>query len=59
MEISIEADSIHFKPILLTALAAMIGAAVILAEPNLPGAGNLAAVRARLVIPAIYRVLRT
>jgi multidrug efflux pump subunit AcrB len=33
----IEAGAIRFKPILLTALAAMIGAAVILADPIFQG----------------------
>ena len=65
-EILIEAGSIRFKPILLTALAAMIGAAVILADPIFQGlaisllfglvSSTLLTV---LVIPAIYRVLRT
>ena len=36
-EILIEAGSIRFKPILLTALAAMIGAAVILTDPIFQG----------------------
>lgn len=36
-EILIEAGSIRFKPILLTALAAMIGAAIILADPIFQG----------------------
>ena len=65
-EILIEAGSIRFKPILLTALAAMIGAAVILTDPIFQGlaisllfgliSSTLLTV---LVIPAIYRVLRT
>ena len=48
-QVLLEAGAIRFKPILLTALAAMIGAAVILADPDLPGARDLAPVRARLV----------
>ena len=66
VEILIEAGSIRFKPILLTALAAMIGAAVILAEPIFQGLAisllfGLASstLLTVLVIPAIYRVLRT
>jgi len=65
-EVLIEAGSIRFKPILLTALAAMIGAAVILADPIFQGlaisllfglmSSTLLTV---LVIPAIYRVLRS
>ncbi len=65
-EILIEAGSIRFKPILLTALAAMIGAAVILADPIFQGLAisllfGLASstLLTVLVIPAIYRVLRT
>ena len=45
----LEAGAIRFKPILLTALAAMIGAAVILDRPDLPGPGDLAALRPRLL----------
>ncbi|GEO86177.1 MULTISPECIES: efflux RND transporter permease subunit [Alphaproteobacteria] len=62
----IEAGSIRFKPILLTALAAMIGAAVILTDPIFQGLAisllfGLASstLLTVLVIPAIYRVLRT
>ena len=51
-EILIEAGAIRFKPILLTALAAMIGAAVILDRPDLPGPRDLAPVRPRLLDPA-------
>lgn len=61
----IEAGAIRFKPILLTALAAIIGAAVILADPIFQGlaisllfgliSSTLLTV---LIIPAIYRVLR-
>jgi len=65
-EILIEAGSIRFKPILLTALAAMIGAAVILTDPIFQGLAisllfGLASstLLTILVIPAIYRVLRT
>ena len=64
--ILVEAGSIRFKPILLTALAAMIGAAVILADPIFQGLAisllfGLASstLLTVLVIPAIYRVLRT
>ncbi|SNX73851.1 multidrug efflux pump subunit AcrB [Cereibacter ovatus] len=62
----LDAGAIRFKPILLTALAAMIGAAVILADPIFQGlaislffglmSSTLLTV---LVIPAIYRVFRT
>lgn len=65
-EIVIEAGAIRFKPILLTALAAMIGASVILTDPIFQGlaisllfgliSSTLLTV---LVIPAIYRVMRT
>ncbi|WP_176085626.1 efflux RND transporter permease subunit [Martelella sp. HB161492] len=65
-ETLIEAGAIRFKPILLTALAAIIGAAVILADPIFQGlaisllfgliSSTLLTV---LIIPAIYRVLRT
>ncbi|HMQ95240.1 MAG TPA: efflux RND transporter permease subunit, partial [Amaricoccus sp.] len=65
-ETLIEAGSIRFKPILLTALAAMIGAAVILTDPIFQGLAisllfGLASstLLTVLVIPAIYRVLRT
>jgi multidrug efflux pump subunit AcrB len=61
----LEAGSIRFKPILLTALAAMIGAAVILADPIFQGLAisllfGLASstLLTVLVIPAIYVVLR-
>ncbi len=64
-EILIEAGAIRFKPILLTALAAMIGAAVILTDPIFQGLAisllfGLASstLLTVLVIPAIYRVLR-
>ena len=65
-EIVIEAGAIRFKPILLTALAAIIGASVILTDPIFQGlaisllfgliSSTLLTV---LVIPAIYRVMRT
>ncbi|MCR4268537.1 efflux RND transporter permease subunit [Nitratireductor sp. ZSWI3] len=65
-EVLVEAGAIRFKPILLTALAAMIGAAVILADPIFQGLAisllfGLASstLLTVLVIPAIYRVLRT
>jgi multidrug efflux pump subunit AcrB len=64
-EVLLEAGAIRFKPIALTALAAMIGAAVILTDPIFQGlaisllfgllSSNLLTV---LVIPAIYVVLR-
>ncbi len=64
-EVLIEAGSIRFKPILLTALAAMIGAAVILTDPIFQGLAisllfGLASSTALtvLVIPAIYVALR-
>ena len=65
-ETLLEAGAIRFKPILLTALAAMIGAAVILTDPIFQGLAisllfGLASstLLTVLVIPAIYRVLRT
>ena len=65
-EILIEAGAIRFKPILLTAIAAMIGAAVILTDPIFQGLAisllfGLASstLLTVLVIPAIYRVMRT
>ena len=64
-EVLLEAGAIRFKPILLTALAAMIGAAVILADPIFQGLAisllfGLASstLLTVLVIPAIYVVLR-
>jgi multidrug efflux pump subunit AcrB len=61
----LEAGAIRFKPILLTALAAMIGAAVILFDPIFQGLAisllfGLASstILTVLVIPAIYIVLR-
>ncbi|MEE4347640.1 MAG: efflux RND transporter permease subunit, partial [Paracoccaceae bacterium] len=66
VDILIEAGAIRFKPILLTALAAMFGATVILADPIFQGlalsllfglfSSTLLTV---LVIPAIYRVFKT
>jgi multidrug efflux pump subunit AcrB len=64
-DVLLEAGAIRFKPILLTAIAAMIGAAVILADPIFQGLAisllfGLASSTALtvLVIPAIYVVLR-
>ena len=66
VDILLEAGAIRFKPILLTAIAAMIGAVVILADPIFQGLalsllfGLLSSTLLTvLVIPAIYRVLRT
>jgi multidrug efflux pump subunit AcrB len=66
VDILIEAGAIRFKPILLTAIAAMIGAVVILTDPIFQGLAisllfGLASstLLTVLVIPAIYRVLRT
>lgn len=65
VEVLLEAGAIRFKPILLTALAAMIGAAVILTDPIFQGLaisllfGLLSSTLLTvLVIPAIYVVLR-
>ncbi|MFO1033530.1 MAG: efflux RND transporter permease subunit [Hyphomicrobiales bacterium] len=64
-EVLLEAGSVRFKPIVLTAVAAMIGAAVILADPIFQGLAisllfGLASSTALtvLVIPAIYMALR-
>ncbi|RWL78794.1 MAG: efflux RND transporter permease subunit [Mesorhizobium sp.] len=64
-DILLEAGAIRFKPILLTALAAMIGAAVILTDPIFQGLAisllfGLASstLLTVLVIPAIYVALR-
>ncbi|MGE5566146.1 MAG: efflux RND transporter permease subunit, partial [Parcubacteria group bacterium] len=64
-EVLLEAGAIRFKPILLTALAAMIGASVILFDPIFQGLAisllfGLASstLLTVLVIPAIYIVLR-
>lgn len=66
VDVLLEAGAIRFKPILLTALAAMIGAAVILADPIFQGLAisllfGLASstLLTVLVIPAVYRVLRS
>ncbi len=66
VETLIEAGATRFKPILLTAIAAMIGAAVILADPIFQGLalsllfGLLTSTALTvLVIPAIYRVFKT
>lgn len=63
--ILLEAGAIRFKPILLTALAAMFGATVILADPIFQGLalsllfGLLTSTLLTvLVIPAIYRVFK-
>ena len=64
-DILLEAGAIRFKPILLTALAAMIGAAVILTDPIFQGLAisllfGLASstLLTVLVIPSIYVALR-
>ncbi len=64
-DVLLEAGSIRFKPILLTAIAAMIGAAVILSDPIFQGLAisllfGLASstLLTVLVIPAIYLALR-
>jgi multidrug efflux pump subunit AcrB len=64
-EVVLEAGAVRFKPILLTALAAMIGAATILLDPIFQGLAisllfGLASstLLTVLVIPAIYVVLR-
>ncbi|MBN05766.1 efflux RND transporter permease subunit [Ponticaulis sp.] len=64
-EVLLDAGAIRFKPIVLTALAAMIGAAVILTDPIFQGLAisllfGLASSTALtvLVIPAIYIALR-
>ena len=66
IDILIEAGATRFKPILLTALAAMIGAAVILVDPIFQGLaisllfGLLTSTALTvLVIPAIYRLTKT
>jgi multidrug efflux pump subunit AcrB len=65
VEVLLEAGAIRFKPILLTALAAMIGAAVILTDPIFQGLaisllfGLISSTALTvLVIPAIYVVLQ-
>jgi len=64
-DVLLEAGAVRFKPILLTALAAMIGAATILLDPIFQGLAisllfGLASstLLTVLVIPAIYVVLR-
>ncbi len=64
-EVLLEAGAIRFKPIMLTALAAMIGASVILFDPIFQGLAisllfGLASstLLTVLVIPAIYIVMR-
>ena len=64
-EVLLEAGAIRFKPIVLTAIAAMIGASVILFDPIFQGLAisllfGLASstLLTVLVIPAIYVVLR-
>lgn len=64
-DILLEAGAVRFKPILLTALAAMIGAATILLDPIFQGLAisllfGLASstLLTVLVIPAIYVVMR-
>ncbi|NVO23971.1 efflux RND transporter permease subunit [Donghicola mangrovi] len=66
VDVLIEAGATRFKPILLTALAAMIGAAVILVDPIFQGLaisllfGLLSSTALTvLVIPAIYRIAKT
>ncbi|MDZ4311291.1 MAG: efflux RND transporter permease subunit [Cypionkella sp.] len=66
VDVLIEAGAIRFKPILLTAIAAMIGAVVILTDPIFQGLaisllfGLLSSTLLTvLVIPAIYRVFKT
>jgi multidrug efflux pump subunit AcrB len=64
-EVLLEAGAVRFKPILLTALAAMIGAATILVDPIFQGLAisllfglTSSTLLTVLVIPAIYIVLR-
>lgn len=66
IDILVEAGAIRFKPILLTAIAAMIGAVVILTDPIFQGLaisllfGLLSSTLLTvLVIPAIYRIFKT
>jgi multidrug efflux pump subunit AcrB len=66
VESLIRAGTIRFKPIFLTAVAAMIGAVVILADPIFQGLAisllfglMTSTALTVLVIPAIYRVFRT
>ena len=64
-EVLLNAGAIRFKPILLTALSAMIGAATILTDPIFQGLAisllfglGSSTLLTVLVIPAIYLVLR-
>lgn len=64
-EVVMEAGAVRFKPILLTALAAMIGAATILSDPIFQGLAisllfglTSSSALTVLAIPAIYVVLR-
>lgn len=64
-EVVLEAGAVRFKPILLTPLAAMIGAATILLDPIFQGLAisllfglASALLLTVLVIPAVYIVLR-
>jgi len=66
VEVLLEAGAIRFRPIVLTAAAAMIGAAFILADPIFQGLAisllfGLASstLLTVLVIPAVYVVLRS
>ncbi|WP_431299809.1 efflux RND transporter permease subunit [Tabrizicola sp. BL-A-41-H6] len=66
VESLIRAGTIRFKPIFLTAVAAIIGAVVILADPIFQGLAisllfglMTSTLLTVLVIPAIYRVFRT
>ncbi|WP_406646109.1 efflux RND transporter permease subunit [Aliisedimentitalea scapharcae] len=66
IDVLLAAGAIRFKPILLTAVAAMIGAVVILADPIFQGLaisllfGLLSSTLLTvLVIPAIYRIFKT
>jgi multidrug efflux pump subunit AcrB len=66
VEVLLAAGAIRFKPILLTAVAAMIGAVVILSDPIFQGLaisllfGLLSSTLLTvLVIPAIYRLFKT
>ncbi|KPU84289.1 multidrug transporter AcrB [Marinosulfonomonas sp. PRT-SC04] len=65
LDILIAAGATRFKPILLTAIAAMIGAAVILSDPIFQGLAisllfglATSTILTVLVIPAIYRVFK-
>jgi len=65
LDILIAAGATRFKPILLTAIAAMIGAAVILSDPIFQGLAisllfglATSTLLTVLVIPAIYRVFK-